>query len=286
MCPPINNLLNNFKIFKECFAITLMTDSQVKQIHIEGDKSFFVSKKAVDRFKKDLRNKDTEKLQENDYFVEDWTYELVSENETEMRIKIVNKVKGPRVLPCDEKRKLLKSKIFKMTNDRTSHDNIKNKSIVPKGLLNEYLALKKHKLPMELHDPAKVLSKPEEYRNIIHTMVKSFGMYKGNNNPVINYYCSLEKHLEEKIKELGATNKTNLSTTATNLNTNSIQKNALISQLKNDILGPPPPVPDDTLGVTKDFIQKLQLDRDSIPAEEIDEDMKKIYESMGISINN
>jgi hypothetical protein len=59
-----------------------MTDSQVKQIHIEGDKSFFVSKKAVDRFKKDLRNKDTEKLQENDYFVEDWTYELVSENET------------------------------------------------------------------------------------------------------------------------------------------------------------------------------------------------------------
>jgi hypothetical protein len=251
-----------------------MTDSQVKQIHIEGDKSFFVSKKAVDRFKKDLRNKDTEKLQENDYFVEDWTYELVSENETEMRVKIVNKVKGPRVLPCDEKRQLLKSKIFKMTNDRTSHDNIKNKSIVPKDLLNEYLALKKHKLPMELHDPAKVLSNPEEYRNIIHTMVKSFGMYKGNNNPVINYYRSLEKHLEEKVNE------PNTDTTATKLSTNSNNKNTLMSQLKNDILGPPPPVSDDTMGVTKDFIEKLQLDRDSIP---IEEDMKKIYESMGIN---
>ena len=246
-----------------------MTDSQVKQIHIEGDKSFFVSKNAVDRFKKDLRNNATEKLKENDYFLEDWTYELVSENETEMRVKIVNKVKGPRVLPCDEKRQLLKSKIFKMANDRTSHDNIKNKSIVPKDLLNEYLALKKHKLPMELHDPAKVLSKPEEYRNIIHTMVKSFGMYKGNNNPVINYYRSLEKHSEEKVKEPGITN--------------SIQKKTLLNQLKNDILGPPPPVPDDTMDVTKDFIQKLQLDRDSIPAEEIDEDMKKIYESMGIN---
>lgn len=277
-----------------------MTDSQVKQIHIEGDKSFFVSKNAVDRFKKDLRNNDTEKLKENDYFLEDWTYELVSENETEMRVKIVNKVKGPRVLPCDEKRQLLKSKIFKMTNDRTSHDNIKNKSIVPKDLLNEYLALKKHKLPMELHDPAKVLSNPEEYRNIIHTMVKSFGMYKGNNNPVINYYRSLEKHLEEKVKEPGLTNATKpstnatkqsanatqLSTNATKLSTNSIQKKALLNQLKNDILGPPPPVPDETMDVTKDFIQKLQLDRDSIPAEEIDEDMKKIYESMGIPIDN
>jgi hypothetical protein len=226
-----------------------MTDSQVKQIHIEGDKSFFVSKKAVDRFKRDLRNKDTEKLQENDYFVEDWTYELVSENETEMRIKIVNKVKGPRVLPCDERRQLLKSKIFKMTNDRTNHDTIKNKSIVPKDLLNEYLALKKHKLPMELHDPAKVLSKPEEYRNIIHTMVKSFGMYKGNNNPVINYYRSLEKHLEQKTQT------------------------PIINNTKSDGL------PE----VTKDFISKLQLDRNSIPKEEIDEDMRKIYESMGIN---
>jgi len=270
-----NNLLNNHKIFKEYFVITLMTDLQVKQIHIEGDKNFFVSKNAVDRFKKDLRNNATEKLKENDYFVEDWTYELVSENETEMRVKIVNKVKGPRVLPCDEKRQLLKSKIFKMTNDRTSHDNIKNKSIVPKDLLNEYLALKKHKLPMELHDPSKVLSNPEEYRNIIHTMVKSFGMYKGNNNPVINYYRSLEKHLEEKVKEL--------SNNATQLSTTAINKKSLISQLKNDILGPPPPVPDDSLGVTKDFIQKLQLDRDSIS---IEEDMKKIYESMGISIDN
>jgi hypothetical protein len=33
----------------------------------------------------------------------------------------------------------------------------------------------------------------------------------------------------------------------------------------------------------KDFIQKLQLDRDSISVEEIDEDMKNIYESMGIN---
>ena len=245
-----------------------MADLPVKPIHIEGDKSFFVSKNAIDRFKKDLRNKETEKLLENDYFVEDWTYELVSENETEMRVKIVNKVKGPRVLPCDEKRQLLKSKILKMTNDRTSQDNIKNNNIVPKDLLNEYLALKKQKLPMELHDPAKVLSKPEEYRNIIHTMVKSFGMYKGNNNPVINYYRSLEKHLEEKVKKL---------------NEIAIQKKTLLTQLKNDILGPPPPVPDETMDVTKDFIKKLQMDRDSIP---IEEDMKKIYESMGIPIDD
>jgi hypothetical protein len=242
-----------------------MADSPVKPIHIEGDKSFFVSKNAIDRFKKDLRNNATDKLQENDYFLEDWTYELISENETEMRVKIVNKTKGPRVLPCDEKRQLLKSKIFKMTNDR------KNKSIVPKDLLNEYIALKKHKLPMELHDPSKVLSNPEEYRNIIHTMVKSFGMYKGNNNPVINYYRSLEKYLEKKV----------LNPELIHEPTHE-QKNEILSKLKKEIPGGPPtenPL-EETLGVTKDFIQKLQLDRDSIP---IEEDMKKIYESMGIN---
>jgi hypothetical protein len=48
------------------------------------------------------------------------------------------------------------------------------KVIIPKDLSEQYQSLKKIKLPMQLHDPAKVLSNPEEYRNIIHTTNKSF----------------------------------------------------------------------------------------------------------------
>lgn len=251
-----------------------MTDTQVKCVHIEGDKNYFVSKGAIDRFKKDIRNNDIEKLKENEYFKDGWTYELVSENELEFRVKLINKIQGPRILPCDEKTQLLKSKIKKLRKDRLNHDIIKNKSIVPKDLLNEYLALRKHKLPIELHDPSVVLEKPEEYKNIIHTMVQSFGMFKGNNNPVINYYRSLAKHL-------------NLPTNYVSTKSNAVtkKKDAIISQMKETFLGSPPPPEDDTLGVTKDFINKLQLDRNSIPQEEIDEDMKKIYESMGINLN-
>ena len=41
-----------------------------KSVIIEGDKTFFASKAAIDRFKKDLKNDDKVKLEKNDYFKE------------------------------------------------------------------------------------------------------------------------------------------------------------------------------------------------------------------------
>ena len=223
-----------------------MADTQIRGVHIEGDKSFFVSKNAIYRFKKDIKNDDKEKLMMNDYFVDDWTYELVSQNETEIKVKIVNKNSGLRVLPCDENKKLLKAKLAT------------KKVIIPKDLSEQYQSLKKIKLPMQLHEPAKVLSNPEEYRNIIHTMVQSFGAFKGNNNPVINYYRNLAKYL-------------------------NVPQTPVINKEKEL----PKEIPDKDIKsfLTNSFVEKLQTERDLVNDEEIDEDMKKIYESMGVDIN-
>lgn len=228
-----------------------MTDTPSRGVHIEGDKSFFVSKNAIDRFKKDIKNDDKEKLMMNDYFVDDWTYELVSQNETEIKVKIVNKNSGLRVLPCDENKKLLKAKLST------------KKVNVPKDLSEQYQALKKIKLPMQLHDPVKVLSNPEEFKNVIHTMVQSFGAFKGNNNPVINYYRNLAKYL-------------------------NVPQNPVINKKEKEISKElPKEIPDKDIKsfLTNSFVEKLQTERDLVNDEEIDEDMKKIYESMGVDIN-
>ena len=227
-----------------------MADTQSRGVHIEGDKGFFVSKKAIDRFKRDIKNDDKEKLMMNDYFVDDWTYDLVSQNETEIKVKIVNKNSGLRVLPCDEKKKLLRAKL------------LTKKVNVPKDLSEQYQALKKIKLPMELHDPAKVLSNPEEYKNVIHTMVQSFGMFKGNNNPVINYYRTLAKYLDVPQNPVAIPKKE-------------------VATPKETII----PDKDIKSFLSNTFVEKLQTERNLVNDEEIDEDMKKIYESMGVDIN-
>jgi hypothetical protein len=46
---------------------------------IEGDKTFFASKSAIDRFKKDLKKNDFVKLSNNDYFKEGGKAQKITE---------------------------------------------------------------------------------------------------------------------------------------------------------------------------------------------------------------
>lgn len=174
--------------------------SEVKSVLIEGDKSYFVSKGAIDRFKRDLKNDDKEKLMMNDYFKDGWTYQLISNINNEIKVKVLNKLDiagKPRALEATEKRQLLKNRLNEMRTDRFSQSTLKTKlKTVPSDVADAYLSLKKAKLPISIHDPAEVFAKKEEYKNIVYTMIQSFGAFKGTNNPVINYYRLLAKHLE------------------------------------------------------------------------------------------
>ena len=178
---------------------------QGKSVIIEGDKSYFVSKGAIDRLKRDLKNDDKEKLSVNDYFKEGWTYQLLSNINNEIKIKILNKLDlpvedkpaPPRVLNADERKQFLKNRLKETKGEKVNTKTIKSKlNDIPKDLADAYTSLKKYKLPVSIHDPADVLANKDQYRNIIHTMIQSFGSYKGPNNPVINYYKLLAKYLD------------------------------------------------------------------------------------------
>ena len=238
--------------------------AESKSVMIEGDKSFFVSKGAVDRFKKDLKANNTEKLSSNDYFKEDWTYQMVSQTDNEIKVKIVNKKdiasnEKPRVLDCDERRQLLKTKLKNMIDNRSSPNNIKisMKNKVPSDLLNGYLEaknfMKKTKVNGVLLDPKVVLDKPNDFKNIIYTMIQSFGKVK-NSNPIVQYFRLLAKYL--------------------------IIPTDYVEPKQNS---QPDVVPDQN--PTSTFIEELRKQRFDAANIEANEQLNKIYADMGINFD-
>ena len=296
-----------------------------KSIIIDGDKSLFLSKSAICRFKKDLRDDNKERLAINNYLSNGWSYKIIYNTDTEIKIELVqdntkeliqdielvqdkeliqdkdktkelvqdkdktkelvqdkdkikelvknkmkeivkdktkeivkdktkeivkDKTKELVLSEQDEKRKILKEKLKIARMNKLSpmqvKQNLRNK--VPADVLDAYLQLKKVQLKVPVPPPDIVLSKPDEFKQIIHQMVQSFGMFKGNNNPVVNYYKLLAKHLD-------------LPTTFE-----------------------PTTQQDDPKDQTNEFIKKLRKQRENTINEDVDDEMKEIYNSLGINI--
>ena len=227
-----------------------MNDLNYKSIIIEGDKTLFSSKAAIDRLKRDLREDNKEKLAINNYLNEGWTYKIISNTDTQIKIEIVKEEKEEKEETKDEKhekeekRKILKEKLKMARINKLSpvqiKQNLKNK--VPADLLESYLKLKKVQLKVPVPSPDMVLSNPDEFTKIIQTMIQSFGMFNGTNNPIVNYYRLLAKHLD-------------LPTTFI------------------------PPKPNEQ---TNDFIEMLRKQRDN-NKDTVDDEMKEIYKSLGVN---
>jgi hypothetical protein len=234
-------------------------NSNNKSIIIEGDKTLFTSKAAIDRLKRDLREDNKEKLAINNYLNEGWTYKIISNTDTQIKIELVkeekeNVINEPIISEQseqDERRKILKERLKMARISKLSpvqiKQNLKNK--VPSDVLESYLKLKKVQLKVPVPPPDLVLSKPEEFKKIVHTMVQSFGMFNGTNNPVVNYYRLLAKHLD-------------LPTTFI----------------------PPKPANDKPNEQTNDFIEMLRKQRDNNIKDSVDDEMKEIYKSLGINM--
>lgn len=243
-------------------------ESSVKSVFIDGDKSYFSSKGAIDRLKKDLKSNDQDKLKNSTYFKEGWTFEIVSQSEIEIKVKIVNVQdlkanNAPRVLECDDRRNMLKMKLRNMSERHGSISNLKTKlkDKIPADLLACYLELKKKKLPVPLLDPHEVLSKKEEFKNIVYTMIKSFGNVKNHNNPIIEYYKLLWKYLSLDLESSESPESSKPSKKVDVESTNKIEENNnFIDQLRNERL------------------KKAEMDAE--------EELKRIYASIGIQDND
>ena len=235
-----------------------MNSTNKKSVVIEGDRAMFATKGAIDRLKRDLRVNDQEKLKTNDYFREGWTYKVVSSDDNEIKVQLVNvqdEAGKPRVLDSDERRKMLKEKLRLMRQQKMSPAQLKMsmKDKVPSDVLDAYMTLKKYNIKVPIPPPNEVLSKPTEYRNVVHTMIQSFGQVKVNNNPVINYFKLLAKHLGLPTEYVAP----------------QPQGNALQQGPQSNA-----------------FIEELRKQRNDLVSNDVDDEMKKIYESLGIDVAN
>ena len=223
-----------------------------KSIIIEGDKNLFSTKAAVDRLKRDLREDNKKKLGVNDYFKQGFSYNIISNSDTEMKIQLVN-IEKSIIIDNESKKKMLREKLKTMKQNKLSFSqitqNLKNK--VPSDVLEAYIQLKKVHLKIPIHQPDDVLSKPDEFKTVIYSMIQSFGMFKGKNNLIVNYYRLLAKHL--------------------GLPTSFVPPNPQIEQSNNP---------------SNEFINMLRKQRNDNDLIEIDEEMSKIYDTLGINIDD
>lgn len=223
-----------------------MVEVNKKAVIIEGDKSGFFSKSSIDKFKNDIKSGKT--VNPKNYLYDGWVYSIVSTTDNEIKVSLENKNAPKQVKKADDQtRQMLRMKIKEMEKSRLAPSQIKTamRDKVPEDLLGAYMTVKKfNQIKVPIPSPDQVLSKPDEFKPVVQAAIQSFGMFRGTTNPIVNYYKLLAKHLD--------------------LPTYYI-----------------PPTPQENEPVNP-FLAQLRQQREQDISVEVDDEMKKIYESLGI----
>ena len=180
-----------------------MSESQVFNVFIEGDKSGFNSKNAFDKFKQAVKSSDNFDLVEltKKYVKSGFVVEQVDRTNNNIKFIIGNENQEETVVPQmsekDQKRQMLKAKINLMRQDRTNsvYHKAKASSNVPAEILSEYMKLKQiSKMPIP--EPNEILAHPEEYKPIVSMILQNSMMKQLNStHPYVRYF----KLIAEKI---------------------------------------------------------------------------------------
>lgn len=180
-----------------------MSESQVFNVFIEGDKSGFNSKNAFDKFKQAVKSSDNFDLVEltKKYVKSGFVVEQVDRTNNNIKFMIGKENQEETVVPQmsekDQKRQMLKAKINLMRQDRTNsvYHKAKASSNVPAEILSEYMKLKQiSKMPIP--EPNEILAHPEEYKPIVSMILQNSMMKQLNStHPYVRYF----KLIAEKI---------------------------------------------------------------------------------------
>ena len=181
-----------------------MTELQVLNIIIEGDKSGFNSKNAVDKFKqavKSLENFDLVELTKN-YVKSDFVLEQVEKTDNSIKFMIGKenseaKKQEPQLSEKEQKSKMLKAKINLMRQDRTNsvYHRAKANDNVSSEILSEYMKLKQiSKMPIP--EPNEIFAHPEEYKPVIAMVLQNSMMKQLNSShPYVRYFRLIAEKL-------------------------------------------------------------------------------------------
>ena len=154
-----------------------MVEQQNKiNVFIDGDKSNFISKLSINKFKQNVKqvNFQLDNLDNVSslYLKPGYLFNLISHENDNYKFKIIKKP-----IEQDEKsklRNLMRTKIHQLTNNRTNNTYHKAKlsGKVDDEILEEYTKLKKvSKLPVP--EPFDVINNPEKYKPIISMILNN-----------------------------------------------------------------------------------------------------------------
>ena len=185
--------------------ITVNEQKTTVCVFIDGDKSAFVSKAAVDKFKQSIKTNSEANLSDlvTKFVKPEYNLELVSSENNEYKYKVIVKSVNKQAnvqrekSESEQRRELLRAKVKLMANARTNSDYYKAKSAgnVDNEILVEYQKLKKM-TKMAIPEPSEILANPEQYKPML-SMVLSNPMMRqhGSSHPYVRYF----KLLAEKI---------------------------------------------------------------------------------------
>ena len=149
-------------------------------VHIEGDKSNFLSKNAVERFKNDLRNIRSltsvqdlyNQIDHTKYLKDGWGYKINSGNEKEIRIQLNELEKED-----NQKKKFLELKLKQLKDKRMSQVGqeslLHKKHKDHKDVIDSYVSLKKISNKPILN-PGDVYKNKQQYLPIVQELVRTY----------------------------------------------------------------------------------------------------------------
>jgi hypothetical protein len=165
-------------------------------VFIEGDKSMFLSKTAIDRFKKIAKETKHDAIDSSKYLKEGYTFTFTTkDNNTTATIISTEQIK------LDEKRKLLRDRLNNAKRVRGGEqwkqlDSLKR--TVPEKIFKSYHNLIKTYAMPNIPSPDEVINNVERYRQQI-SMVMGLKTPVSNeiraNNAIKNYFNALGEFL-------------------------------------------------------------------------------------------
>ncbi len=172
---------------------------------IKGDRNLFISKAAVDRFKKEIRTTKPDMVDVKKYLKEGYTF-VFDKNEPEGTVSariitLQEEADLNRANMLAEKRKNLRSRLRNAQTARSQTPKQKLASLkrsVPEKLFNSYFNLiSKYQLP-GIPAPDEVINNVDKYRTQIATIMGTIGNVSDNNavsNEIKHYFNTLGEYL-------------------------------------------------------------------------------------------
>ena len=172
---------------------------------ISGDRNMFVSKAAVERFKKDIRVTKPDMIDVKKYLQEGYTFAFdKNAPEGTVSARIITLQEEAELNRADilvEKRKNLRSRLKNAQTARSQTPKQKLASLkrsIPEKLFNSYFNLiSRYQLP-GIPAPDEVINNIDKYRTQIATIMGTMGNVSDNNavsNDIKNYFTTLGEYL-------------------------------------------------------------------------------------------